>query len=183
MRRVKRLALIGRQNSGKTTVVEAMVRYWDAHNLRVGVIKHDGHLLADDADDWEKPNSDTARYQAAGAALSLLAGGGRSMLRMSQDTQATDVLGLCERLEAMAETNSRSLDVVLVEGFKASSLPKLIVVRRMEDITWLNEGQSAWSSVLAVVCPMALRHLVEVDVQVYDDSHIPLLCTNLWHQL
>jgi len=179
MPKAKRISIVGLKNSGKTTLVEAMVRYWNAQSLRIGVLKHDGHLREDAMDDWEKPNGDTTRYQAAGASLSLLVGGGRSLLRIARDAQAADVLSLCERMETMAEANFLPLDVVLVEGFKAASLPKVVVLRRKEDIAWLNEVHHDWSAILAVACPASLRHLVEVDVQVYDDSHIPLLCTDL----
>ena len=183
MHSVKRLAVIGLQNSGKTRVVEAMVKFWTKNGRRVAVIKHDGHLLRQQPDDWEKRDSDTYKFASAGAEMTLLAGGGRTLLRRMNDGEVGDVLALCNRLEAAAQATGRVLDVVVVEGYKASFLPKIAVLRRPSDIEWLNERHSSVPWLVAAVCPRALQHLVEVDLQVYDEDCIPDLCTDLWERL
>lgn len=185
MPNAKRLSVIGLQDSGKTTLVEAMVQHWAQQGLRVGVIKHDGHLQPGEPDDWEKEGSDTSKFTAAGARFTLLAGGGRSLLRTVDDAEVAqaDVPALCNRLESLAKSAGKPLDVVIVEGFKGSSLPKIVVLRRESDIKWFLRESSRLQQMRAIVVPLHLQHLVELDLQVYDDRHIPVLCTDLFRQL
>lgn len=186
MPKAKRFGVIGIQDSGKTTLVQAMVQLWTSQGLRVGVIKHDGHLQSADVDDWEKAGADTLKFASAGAQLTLLAGGGRSLLRTSRDRAATEENAevLCDRLESVAVLSAQNpLDVIVVEGFKHSSLPKVVVLRRESDITWLKENIDKIQKIKAVFCSQSLLDLVELDWQVYDEKRLPLLCADLLTQL
>ena len=57
------IAVSGVKNSGKTTLIEAMLPLLAEAGLRVAVIKHDGHCF-----DPDPPGTDTGRFMAAGAA-------------------------------------------------------------------------------------------------------------------
>ena len=56
------VAVSGVKNSGKTTLITAMLPHLTAAGLRVAVIKHDGHSFLPDS-----PGTDTGRHLDAGA--------------------------------------------------------------------------------------------------------------------
>lgn len=122
------VGVVGYHKVGKTTIVARMVSIWRQMGLRVGVLKHDGHADAENVDDWEKPGSDTERVREAGASLTMVVGGGQTLLRTTPDLEASDVHALLRRMEAHALRMGRAVDVIVVEGYKASDLPKVAII-------------------------------------------------------
>ena len=57
------IAVCGQKNSGKTTLIERMIRGLSERGLKTAVIKHDGHEFTCDV-----PGTDSDRFMAAGAA-------------------------------------------------------------------------------------------------------------------
>lgn len=55
-------AVCGVKNSGKTTLIEKLIREYTARGVRTAVIKHDGHDFACDI-----PGTDSSRFYEAGA--------------------------------------------------------------------------------------------------------------------
>ncbi|MCI8649947.1 MAG: molybdopterin-guanine dinucleotide biosynthesis protein B [Anaerotruncus sp.] len=108
------LAISGVKNSGKTTVMSALIRELRQRGLRVGAIKHDGHGFEGD-----RPDTDSWRHKQAGAELSAVFSGERLSLVMdTRDASVEWLLPFCTQL-----------DLVLLEGFKDSGYPKIEVVR------------------------------------------------------
>ncbi|MCL6454125.1 MAG: molybdopterin-guanine dinucleotide biosynthesis protein MobB [Alicyclobacillus sp.] len=142
------VAVAGLHDAGKTTVGAQMAAIWTGWGLRVGVIKHDGHATPDAPDDWEKPQSDTMRMAAAGAAFTMVTGGGRTLLRAVADPASGDPLALQRRLATYAAACGQPLDIILVEGFKFADLPKVVVLRP-EDAAWY--ADAGLTNVLALV--------------------------------
>lgn len=97
----------------------------------MAVLKHERAPLGS-AMDWEKPGSDTTRYAEAGAVATMVAGGGQSLLRHMADPDAEQPDRLIPRFIAALLASGTRIDGVLVEGFKASPLPKLLVVRTID---------------------------------------------------
>lgn len=108
------ICITGWANSGKTTLIEALLADLTARGLRVGVIKHSHHTLAMDT-----AGKDTARYRTAGAqAVALAAADGAAMLETG-DKRLTDML-----------SRVRDVDLILVEGYdREACLPMLEVWR------------------------------------------------------
>jgi molybdopterin-guanine dinucleotide biosynthesis protein B len=108
------LALIGKPNCGKTTLVEKLIPVLAAKGLRVGTIKHHhGEIQMD------TPGKDTWRHKQAGAHLVILSS--PSGIGLIQDTD--------EEIP-VAELMSRycsDVDLVIAEGYKKSTLPKIEV--------------------------------------------------------
>ncbi|KPV45011.1 molybdopterin-guanine dinucleotide biosynthesis protein B [Alicyclobacillus ferrooxydans] len=100
------------------------------------------------SDDWEKPGSDTERLVTAGAAMTMIVGGGQTLLRTTRDTEADDVYKLLSRLEQHANAVGPALDIILVEGYKYTDLPKVVVIGPEDRECLLNE---AFTSVQAVI--------------------------------
>ena len=109
MGRLPVISFAGYSGSGKTTLICGILDLLTKKSLRIGVIKHHGHGTDSDLDGIMK---DTELFKRHGAAYVRLLVGGE---------QPEPVL------EALAP---EELDLVLVEGFKKSSLPKFLVKRR-----------------------------------------------------
>ena len=59
---MKTIAVIGWKNSGKTTLVSNLVKFFDSQDISVGVIKHAHHSF-----DIDKPNTDSFFHRKAGS--------------------------------------------------------------------------------------------------------------------
>lgn len=109
------LGVVGPRGSGKTTLIEQLIPALRRRGVIVAAIKHHAHLTTDD-----DKGTDTARFARAGASETLLAGPGGVVRRSSQAGPHT----LEQVLEMMGP-----VDVVLVEGYSQSEIPKVLVMR------------------------------------------------------
>lgn len=105
------LAVCGWSGSGKTTLLEAVIPALTARGLAVAVVKHDAHGLAVD-----RPGKDSDRLFCAGADIALRGPG--EALRRTRRSAADDLAATLADLLA-------DHDLVLVEGHKATPLPKV----------------------------------------------------------
>lgn len=118
---MKVVAFVGYSGSGKTTLVEQVIAELVAQGQAVSTIKHAHHGF-----DIDQPGKDSWRHRQAGAREVLLASDQRlALLREYPQGPAPDVHALLARLDAR-------VDWVLVEGFKASELPRVEVWRAPE---------------------------------------------------
>jgi molybdopterin-guanine dinucleotide biosynthesis adapter protein len=176
MSRLRVVAVVGLQDAGKTTLAVRMVAYWRLQGLSVAAIKHDGH--AGEYVDWEKANSDTALLGAAGAGLTMVAGGGHSLIHLHSgvDTESLDVL-VEQALHVSATGWGPSCDVILAEGFKTSRAAKVAVIRDEQGLAWLK--QANLEQIVAVVGPASLRDEVSPHWPMYDPDETDRLCADL----
>ena len=107
------VAVSGIKNSGKTTLITQMLPFLSAAGLRTAVIKHDGHSFQPDP-----PDTDTGRFMAAGALGTAIFDGEICKVIRRQAVTEEDLI------DQFPEA-----DLILLEGFKASSWPKLELVR------------------------------------------------------
>lgn len=140
------LLVVGAHESGKTTVAVKLIEAFVKDGLRVGSIKHTDHEYETDI-----PGKDSARHKAAGAEPAILVAGRRSAVHhLSPERQALDVF---------LEGELASCDVVIVEGYRSESLPKIEVCRAATGRAPLCEDDP---TVLAVVADRATRHASSV---------------------
>lgn len=109
----KVVAVSGVKNSGKTTLITAMLPHFHRAGVQVAVIKHDGHTFQP-----EQPNTDTGRYLQAGALGAAIYDGETTKVIWRQ---TPDLPGLLELFS--------QADLILLEGGKHSPWPKLELVR------------------------------------------------------
>ncbi len=113
----KVLSIVGKSGSGKTTLIEALLPLLKARGLKVGTLKHDVHGFRMDHE-----GKDTFRHFAAGADRVVIAGPGETAFReRRQDPPAAEEL-VARFMEGM--------DLVLTEGYRTGSWPKVEVVRK-----------------------------------------------------
>jgi len=111
------IAVVGNSGAGKTTLLERLIPALVRKGLRVGAIKHDAHRF-----DIDHPGKDSHRLTAAGAETMVITSA--SMLAMvKRHAEAPP-------LEELLERYFPDMDLVLVEGFRGSSLRKIEVHRK-----------------------------------------------------
>ena len=109
--------LAGYSGSGKTTLLEALIPRLNAAGLRVSLIKHAHHRF-----DIDQPGKDSHRLREAGCSEVLLVSDQRWVLMHELRGEAEPPLE--EQLARFSDC-----DLVLVEGFKHTPIPKLEVHR------------------------------------------------------
>lgn len=125
------VAVSGVKNSGKTTLIDAMLPHLTAAGVSVAVVKHDGHRFSADT-----PGADSWRHLEAGAQGSAVFDGEKFQLVRRVRVTEDDLFPLFP-----------NVSLILLEGFKDSHWPKLELVR---------EGNSA----VPVCAPETLLALV-----------------------
>jgi molybdopterin-guanine dinucleotide biosynthesis protein MobB len=111
------VSIVGRTNSGKTTLIEGLVPALAARGCRVATIKHHHHGDFD----ADHPGKDSWRHARAGAVAVALAGSRR--LAVFQQVEG-DVAP-----EAIARLFIATPDIILTEGYRDAGYPKIEVVR------------------------------------------------------
>lgn len=111
------LGITGWKNNGKTTLLVRLVEHWTRQGLVVSTIKHAHHSV-----DLDQPGKDSYRHREAGARETMLATSRRWMLVHEHRGDAEPPL------EALL-ANMAPADLILIEGFKRDSHPKIEVHR------------------------------------------------------
>src|SRR3954451_20395009 len=114
------VCIVGRKNSGKTTLTVALAAELGRRGRRVATIKHGHHAFETD-----EPGRDSWRHFNEGQAeATIMAGTGKIALVMRIDGEP-DPVRLVSDFYA-----GRGYDLVLIEGWKHGALPKIEVFRR-----------------------------------------------------
>jgi len=117
MKRTPAIAVVGNSGAGKTTLLERLIPVLKGKGYRVGVIKHDAHRF-----DIDHPGKDSHRLTAAGADTMVITSG-EKLAMVTRHAASPPIGDLIERYFG-------DMDLVLVEGSRGSSLPKIEVHRR-----------------------------------------------------
>jgi len=114
---MKVFGFTGYSGAGKTTLIERLIPRFVARGLAVSLIKHAHHGF-----DVDRPGKDSYRHRQAGAREVMLVSDQRWVLMHEMRDQGEP------SLEAQLALLS-PCDLVLVEGYKFSGVPKLEVFR------------------------------------------------------
>jgi molybdopterin-guanine dinucleotide biosynthesis adapter protein len=114
--------IVGYQNSGKTTIITKILNHLKAKGIPAAVIKHHGHGGKPDV--YEQ--KDSARHIENGAIASIVEGDGRIILQ-AEKTEWT----LEEEIQVIKCFRP---EIILIEGYKKESYPKLLIVKEQDDI-------------------------------------------------
>jgi molybdopterin-guanine dinucleotide biosynthesis protein B len=110
------ICIVGKSNTGKTTLLEKMIPEITRRGYRVGTIKHDVHGF-----EMDRPGKDSWRHAQAGAWAVAVSSPAKVALIQKVDEEKT-----IEELAAMMED---SVDIILAEGFKRSKQLKIEISR------------------------------------------------------
>jgi molybdopterin-guanine dinucleotide biosynthesis protein MobB len=111
-----RVAFVGRHNSGKTTLLLAVLPLLVARGIRIGYLKH-----AHAGFEIDQPRKDSYRARRTGVLQTIVTGGGQTAVIDDAEELGLDA--------AIARYARDDLDLLVVEGFKAEPLPKIEVAR------------------------------------------------------
>lgn len=114
--------IAGYSNSGKTTFISKLIKLLSKEEKKVVTLKHHGH-------DGDKPEvqigKDSSRHIEAGAAASIVEGGGRIILQAEQELWT-----LPEQIELLSLLKP---DYILIEGYKQEAFQKAVLLRYPQD--------------------------------------------------
>jgi molybdopterin-guanine dinucleotide biosynthesis protein MobB len=115
------VAIVGRKNSGKTTLLVRVAAELGRRGLRIASVKHGHHEF-----EIDQPGRDSWRHVHEGGVEAVLLLSSRKIaMVMNTAVGEPDVHEMIER-----HLGGRGYDVVLVEGFKHGDLPKIEIHRR-----------------------------------------------------
>jgi molybdopterin-guanine dinucleotide biosynthesis adapter protein len=110
------VSIVGKSESGKTTLIEKLIAELARRGWRVATIKHNRHGFEIDHE-----GKDSWRHRRAGAVATVLASPRQVALIEDVDTD----YGLSE----IGERYIRNADIILAEGYKGNPHPKIEVFR------------------------------------------------------
>lgn len=114
---MKVFGFAGFSGSGKTTLIEQLIPRFVAQGLRVSLVKHAHHTF-----DVDQPGKDSFRHRHAGASEVLVTSSRRWVLMHELRGEAEPTMeDLIARISPC--------DLLLIEGYKRASIPKLEVYR------------------------------------------------------
>jgi len=111
--------VVGWKNAGKTGLMERLVTEITGRGISVSTVKHAHHSF-----DVDHPGKDSHRHRVAGATEVLLAS--RNRFALMHELRDKDEPSLSELLQKLAP-----VDLVLVEGYKRDTHPKVEAHRRV----------------------------------------------------
>lgn len=143
-RNVKVAGLIGWHNSGKTTLLVALVQELASRGHRISTIKHAHHAF-----DVDTPGKDSWRHRDAGATEVMV--GSEKRWALMHELRGNPEPSLSELLAQMSP-----VDLIIVEGFKSEDHDKIEVYREgLEEPLLANTA----SNVVAVASDDEIRNL------------------------
>lgn len=114
------IQIVGYKNSGKTTLIGALLQHWSAQGKRIAIIKHDAHEF-----DMDHAGTDTYAHTQSGAAAISISSATRTAIIEQQPSS----------LEQLIARFAIGYDLILVEGFKQAHYPKIVIVADQEGIS------------------------------------------------
>jgi molybdopterin-guanine dinucleotide biosynthesis protein MobB len=114
--RIPVVSVVGKSDSGKTTVVEGLIRALTAHGWKVATVKHHIHEV-----EVDQPGKDSWRHAHAGSRVTMI----------SSPTQFVVVRRVDEErsIEQLVEA-AADCDILITEGFRRSGPVRVEVMRR-----------------------------------------------------
>lgn len=144
-----------KSGTGKTTLIEGVIKILKGKGYEVGVLKHDAHKF-----DIDKKGKDSYRFTEAGADNVIVASSEKlAMIQILKEERTIgDILPLFQ-----------GVDIVIVEGFKNNNYPKIEVHRKEVDTNLLyNDKNFNNASFVAI----ATNEDLNVDIPVLNINNI-----------
>ena len=148
------ISVVGKSDSGKTTLLEELIAELKRRGYKVAVIKHS----AEDVE-LDTVNKDTWRFSQAGSDVSAISSAHRLAIfkKLEHDLTPSELTCL----------SAWDCDLILTEGYKQSSYPKIEVHRREQGEDMVSQQEQ----IIAVVTDEPIK----LDVPQFTKSDVPKL--------
>jgi molybdopterin-guanine dinucleotide biosynthesis protein B len=111
------ISIVGKSDSGKTTLLEKLLAEIKNRGYHSGIIKHDTHGF-----DIDHEGKDTWRHKKAGASTVIISSPNK--IAVIRDIKEEKVL------DAIAAEYLQDMDIIFTEGYKRGNKPKVEVFRK-----------------------------------------------------
>lgn len=146
------VSVVGKSDSGKTTLMERLIRALTGRGYRVGSVKHHVHDF-----DIDIPGKDSWRHSRAGSAVTLVSSPTKLGMVRAMDHEAS-----LDELLAFAG----DVDVLLTEGYKRAGDVRIEVSRRARSTELVCES----GELFALVTDNDELHCADVPRFALDDA-------------
>lgn len=113
----KEISIVGKQNSGKTTLIEKLIKELKKRGYRVGTIKHNIHGF-----EIDYRGKDSYRHKMAGASSVVISSSKQLALVKEIDNELT--------IDEIKKAYLSDMDIVICEGYKKEKKPKIEIFRK-----------------------------------------------------
>ncbi|MFH1231203.1 MAG: molybdopterin-guanine dinucleotide biosynthesis protein B, partial [Planctomycetota bacterium] len=117
----KIVSIVGKSNSGKTTLLEKIIRKLVKRGYRIGTIKHDVRGF-----EIDYPGKDSYRHFHSGSKMTMILG----QDKMAVVKRLEKPLSLRQSIQMFFNDRYNSIDFIITEGFKKENNPKIEIVRK-----------------------------------------------------
>jgi molybdopterin-guanine dinucleotide biosynthesis protein B len=111
------VSIVGKSKSGKTTLIEKLIRELKSRGYRVATIKHTPQMLT-----FDEPGKDSWRHTQAGSEATVTSSPDKMVLIKPVSGDLS--------LEQIAHLLGEDYDIILTEGFKQGNAPKIEIHRK-----------------------------------------------------
>ena len=108
------IAFAAWSGTGKTTLIEKLVKELKERGMRLAVIKHDGHDF-----EIDKEGKDSWRYTKAGSDVTIISSATKTAYMEQGRASLSRLIDMIS-----------GVDLILVEGYKNENLPKIGIARK-----------------------------------------------------
>jgi molybdopterin-guanine dinucleotide biosynthesis protein MobB len=146
----RRIHIVGRKNSGKTTLVCELVRAFTARGLKVATVKHTHHRH-----ELDTPGKDSHKHREAGAAAVGILSPHMTALFIPTNREQ-----IGESRYAQFDVQFSDCDLILVEGDMQATAPRIEVWRRTCSESPYAANDSGIAAVVSDDAPQGLTCVV-----------------------
>ncbi|WP_052345866.1 molybdopterin-guanine dinucleotide biosynthesis protein B [Paucisalibacillus sp. EB02] len=159
---MKILQVVGFKNSGKTTVSIEIIRYFTSKGIKVGSLKNHGHGGTPIGID----RTDSDQHQKAGSTIAGVVGENIFQLSHIKKWEVADMLAIYQHL---------NMELLLLEGFKELTYPKLVLLQNQDDLSML----TSLKNIIGVIKSSDI-HIEDNDRPVFDRENTRSICEWLY---
>ena len=125
---MKIVSIVGKKNTGKTSLTVKVIEELTKRGYNVASIKHSHHSI-----EMDKENTDTWKHKQAGANL-VVGVGSTTFFNTRQEMDLNRILFLLKQFD--------EFDFVIIEGYKSYNYPKIITSPNVRDEYTIKEVDS-----------------------------------------
>ena len=145
------ISFVGNSNSGKTMLLEKVIRELKSRSCRVAVIKHSHHDFQ-----MDRPGKDSWRFAQAGSDIVVLSSSNKVAFVEHLDTELT--------LDEVSALFRDKVDIVLTEGYKNGDAAKILVLATEQDKERLCREERPLATVSARLSSLGIPQFDDDDV-------------------